>query len=142
MFLSDPVKNLRLALLFATVCDLTPVPAGASSHRCPRISECKVYLFQQAWDTPPWLLDAAAAISHDSFMADTVVVIGPQGDACVYLGDELAYRVAAADRCEAFQADLSAHQLASFKKASNRYTLMPTCELISDVQEDSLRAAA
>jgi hypothetical protein len=119
VFLSNPVYHLRMALMFAQTCDLAPVQKPCLNFRCPRPAECKTYLFQQTWDATSWTNLGTA--SKDPIITDTIVVIGPQGDACVYIGDSLAYRIVDAVGSDSFRVDLETHQMAAPSEAGARY---------------------
>lgn len=116
MNIRHPEQHLRLALASALATDLEAVDdalslppeggAGAASSRRPREDECNVVLFGQFW--PAALLGVQAQVRMVE--ADTVVVGGPAGDACVYAAGRLLYRVAHPNR--RFFLDLSAQSMA------------------------------
>ncbi|MDZ5459009.1 hypothetical protein [Azohydromonas lata] len=110
MNIRHPECHLRRALASALATDLegvddTPDVEGAAPRR-PREDECGVVLFGQFW--PAALLAVQAQVRLVE--ADTVVVSGPAGDACVYAAGRLLYRVAHPNR--RFFLDLSAQCMA------------------------------
>ncbi|NML15430.1 hypothetical protein [Azohydromonas caseinilytica] len=112
MNIRHPARNLSLALASALATDLEGVDdslsagEGASAPRRPQEDECNVVLFGQFW--PAALLGVQAQVRMVE--ADTVVVCGPAGDACVYAAGRLLYRVAHPNR--RFFLDLSAQAMA------------------------------
>jgi nicotinamidase-related amidase len=112
MNIRHPEQNLRLALASALATDLEAVDDalapddGDTSPRRPREDECNVVLFGQFW--PAALLGVSAQVRMVE--ADTVVVCGPAGDACVYAAGRLLYHVAHPNR--RFFLDLSAQSMA------------------------------
>ena len=115
MNIRHPARNVSLALASALAADLGGVDdslspdfeAGAgTAPRRPREDECNVVLFGQFW--PAALLGVQAQVRMVE--ADTVVIGGPAGDACVYAAGRLLYRVAHPNR--RFFLDLSAQSMA------------------------------
>jgi hypothetical protein len=104
MNIRHPVRSVSHALQQAIDEDLDDVAFGGALRR-PRRDECSVVLFSQAW--------SARALGRDggSVDADTVVVTGPAGDACVYASTRLLYRVAHPNR--RFFLDVAAQQMAA-----------------------------
>ncbi|WP_140636933.1 hypothetical protein [Methylibium rhizosphaerae] len=101
MFHRDPVRSLSWALQCAMKQDL--LPAG---DRRPCEHECDVVLFGQVWSGAALgLRNADARLEQD-----TVVVVGPEQDACVYVSTTLAYHVFQPNR--RFFLDVAAHQMA------------------------------
>lgn len=115
MFNRDPVRSLSWALQRALQHDLLGANgAGAgdgrrcSTGRRPREDECDVVLFGQVWSGEALgRLDAEAA---QHFEQDTIVVVGPAQDACVYAAMELLYHVIHPNR--RFYLDVAAHSMA------------------------------
>ncbi|MBL8472961.1 MAG: hypothetical protein KF778_07090 [Rhodocyclaceae bacterium] len=107
---SDPLDNLSIALSCAVGLDLLAVAArrGAAERR-PRRDECEVYLFPQGFAGAP-LAEGASGT------ADTVVVVGPRADACVYFGADLAYHLERPNR--RFFLDLAARDLRPASQAA------------------------
>jgi hypothetical protein len=113
MNIRHPEQHLRHALASALASDLDGVddtlPADGEASappRRPREDECNVVLFGQFW--PAALLGVTAQVRMVE--ADTVVVCGPAGDACVYAAGRLLYRVVHPNR--RFFLDLSAQSMA------------------------------
>lgn len=115
MFNRDPVRSLSCALQRALKHDLLGVNgagAGDGGCRCsagrrPREVECDVVLFGQVWSCEALGVDADVA---QHFEQDTIVVVGPAQDACVYAATELLYHVIHPNR--RFYLDVAAHSMA------------------------------
>lgn len=110
----DPVRSLSCALQCALKHDLLAVgeangPGGRSCRRRPSEDECDVVLFVQSWTGDALGHCDAGAGRH--FEQDTVVVVGPAQDACVYVGEELLYHVTHPNR--RFFLDVAAHCMAA-----------------------------
>ena len=104
MFNRDPIRSLSWALQCALKQDLLPVEG-----RRPHEHECDVVLFGQVWS------GAALGLANGDegearFEQDTVVVMGPEQDACVYVSTALAYHVIHPNR--RFFLDVAAQQMA------------------------------
>jgi hypothetical protein len=108
MDLRHPVRTVQWAWQSAIENDLAPVehacdlaPTSASSTGCelrrPRPGECTVVLFTQCWCAGELGLGTAAN-ERDAVEAETAVITGPAGDACVYVSTRLLYRVARPNR--------------------------------------------
>lgn len=113
MNIRNPALNVSLALASALAADLGGVDDSLSADaedgavlRRPREDECNVVLFGQFW--PSALLGVTAQVRMVE--ADTVVISGPAGDACVYAAGRLLYRVERPNR--RFFLDLSAQSMA------------------------------
>lgn len=119
MDLRHPVQTLEWALMQALERDLSGVAspladrmlgasaAGPISCR-PRVRDCSVVLFTQTWQA----LDLGMNCGRDPLEhveAETVVVTGPAGDACVYVATQLLYRIGQPNR--RFFLDVAAQQL-------------------------------
>jgi hypothetical protein len=109
----EPVRSLSWALRRALEHDLLDVPAKAAdnqphnSGRRPREDECDVVLFGQFWSGEALGFDAGG---RRHFEHDTVVVVGPGQDACVYVSTHLLYHVLHPNR--RFYMDLAAQCMA------------------------------
>ena len=106
MDMRHPVWSLSWALTRAVeqdlagvdspiVNDLLRVEAGPITIR-PRVGDCSVVMFTQVWRAGDlgWQLGEV----DERIDAETVVITGPAGDACVYVATQLLYRVAAPNR--------------------------------------------
>jgi hypothetical protein len=129
MRLDSSVDTLAASLHSARLVDLAPVSyrqltvtqrqAGVPedqaplAERRPTAEECDVCLFRQVWGSTSLGFGGIGGAAVTA--AYTVVVQGPNGDACVYFQGRLAYRVAMMN--EAFIDDLSARNMASVHKA-------------------------
>ncbi len=121
MFNRDPIRSLSWALQRALKHDLLTVdtrPAGDGerhlTRRRPREHECDVVLFGQVWTGEALgLADEDAGLRVEQ---DTIVVVGPEQDACVYVGTELLYHVRRPNR--RFFLDVAAHGMAPKAEAS------------------------
>lgn len=108
----EPVRSLSWALQCALKHDLLDVtePTGDRQRhhgrRRPREHECDVVLFGQLWSAETLGFDAGGG-RH--FANDTVVVIGPAQDACVYVSTHLLYHVRHPNR--RFYMDLAAQSM-------------------------------
>ncbi len=119
MFNRDPIRSLSWALQRALTHDLLDVdePAVDARHRInrrrPRERECDVVLFGQVWSGEALGLKSDDA--HLRLEQDTVVIIGPEQDACVYVSTELLYHVIHPNR--SFFLDVAAHAMAPKSEA-------------------------
>lgn len=104
MSMRDPVGHLAHALHGALAQDLLPVPG---SPRRPCDHDCEIVMFRQCW--PASALDEPARPCARMQDLDTVVVIGPSRDACVYAGSRLLYHVLEPNR--RFFLDVAAHAM-------------------------------
>jgi hypothetical protein len=114
MFNRDPIRSLSWALQHALKHDLLGVetPAAAKgrkpvSRRRPREHECDVVLFGQVWSGDALGLQSDAPPRLEQ---DTIIVMGPAQDACVYVSTELLYHVIHPNR--RFYLDVAAHSMA------------------------------
>lgn len=95
-------ESVSYAVISALECDLNPnrVPAykGFREHSNepdrevrPHEHQCNIYVFSQSWGSTALGFNGlgGAAITD----AYTTVVIGPNGDACVYFAKRLAYHI-------------------------------------------------
>jgi hypothetical protein len=109
MNIRHPVRSVSHALQCAIEEDLDDVVVHDGALRRPRQDECSVVLFSQSWSARTLGRDGGAVD------ADTVVITGPGGDACVYASTRLLYRVAHPNR--RFFLDVAAQQMASTPSA-------------------------
>ena len=114
MFNRDPIRSLSWALQRALKHDLlgvdtSPVADGRKplTSRRPREHECDVVLFGQVWSGDALGMRSDAQLR---FEQDTIVVVGPAQDACVYASTELLYQVAHPNR--SFYLYVAAHRIA------------------------------
>jgi hypothetical protein len=107
MDMKDPVRSVNGALTHALEQGLAGLPSpladallgrlgDAAIEIRPTVEQCEVVMFPQAWSSHELGYDARRnACSID---AETVIVTGPGGDACVYVFGQLLYRVARPNR--------------------------------------------
>lgn len=97
----NPIRSLTWALTRALEQDLAGMESAAATALVggdgdqpvryrPTAAECFVVLFSQAWTGAELGFDGDA---DESIEAETVVITGPAGDACVYVSTQLLYRV-------------------------------------------------
>lgn len=107
MDMRHPVRSLTWALTQALDQDLMGVESvlandlmrhelGDPITRRPTVAECSVVMFTQTWSATE--LGFHDPCGHESIGAETVVVTGPCGDACVYVSTQLLYKVAHPNR--------------------------------------------
>src|SRR5262249_39017130 len=126
MDMKHPVRSLNWAVMRAidqdlagidspTINDLLTTEGGHITVR-PRIEECSVFMFTQVWCRS----DLGFGRDGDRYCieAETVVITGPAGDACVYVSTQLLYRIGSPNR--RFFLDISA-QCMRGKSASGIY---------------------
>jgi hypothetical protein len=107
MFHRDPVHSLAHALHRALWHDLH----GA---RRPRKEDCSIVLFGQVWSSRALGAGNAEAAFHAEL--DTVVIVGPAQDACVYAGNRLVCHVLHPNR--RFYLDVAAQCMAPAEDAA------------------------
>ena len=118
MDLRHPVQSLTWALMRALERDLNGVESRAAndlltmqdrqpSTTRPAEKDCSVVLFTQSWS--PQALGFERGGSDVHVKAETVVITGPCGDACVYVSTQLLYHVEAPNR--RFFLDVAAQQM-------------------------------
>lgn len=126
MDIRHPVQSLEWALMQATERDLAGIESNVASAllardggvvTCrPRPADCGVVLFVQSWRASDLGLvkgrSAAAAVE-----AETVIITGPCGDACVYVSRTLLYHLSRPNR--RFFLDVAAQQLRGVEDAAN-----------------------
>lgn len=115
MFNRDPIRSLSRALQSALGHDLLGVdaPSAAEPRQCsacrrPLEHECDVVLFGQVWSGEALGRQNSQAAMR--FEQDTIVIVGPAQDACVYVATELLYHVVHPNR--RFFLDVAAHCMA------------------------------
>jgi hypothetical protein len=102
MDMRHPVRSLTWALTRALEQDLMGVESALANDlmrhelghpitRRPTVVECSVVMFTQTWTAGDLGFDDPRG--HESIDAETVVVTGPSGDACVYASTQLLYKV-------------------------------------------------
>jgi hypothetical protein len=102
MNLRNPVNNLTFALLHAIETGLAGVPSALATdllgptdtglrRRRPVASECHVVMFAQTMGTDE--LNFRDIVTARPIEVDTVIVLGPEGDACVYFSSSFGYHV-------------------------------------------------
>jgi hypothetical protein len=116
--LRNPLVSLAFAMTHATETGLNGVPSteatsllGATPQgprrRRPLPGECDVVMFSQCWsDREVGFAHQVEGRVHDG---QVVIVMGPQGDACVYFGPQHVYRVSQPNR--RFFLDVAAQRL-------------------------------
>lgn len=77
------------------VLQLTPQSFGSQSNTILCEDECEIFVWPQTWDDASCGLGGLCAQMITT--KPTIVVIGPMGDACVYHGGKLAYKIDAVD---------------------------------------------
>ncbi|PZP29074.1 MAG: hypothetical protein DI603_17825 [Roseateles depolymerans] len=101
MDMRHPVQSLTWALMraleqdlagseSALVNELLRTEAGPITVR-PRVEDCTVVLFSQVWRAGD--LGWVRGDEEERIEAETVVITGPAGDACVYVSTQLMYHV-------------------------------------------------
>lgn len=135
MIRGDLIHDLSFSVVKAVTTDLDPIPQedwdfshdkvdncvvrtlkGVRDVR-PMDSECSVYCFPQTWGSTALGFGGIGGAAMTT--AYTVVVIGPQQDACVYFNGRLAYHVKVPNDTFAF--DLGRHLMRSVREATGVY---------------------
>lgn len=107
MNMRNPVMSLTWAMMSALEQDLLGVESPTATALLrgegqaaltarPRVDQCGVVMFVQAWTAGELGFADRGATEH--IEAETVVVTGPTGDACVYASTRLLYHVNAPNR--------------------------------------------
>jgi hypothetical protein len=91
MFHRDPVHSLAHALHQALWHDLHVQRRPGEGPGRPREQDCSIVLFSQVWSAGALGLRDAPYIGHQEL--DTIVIVGPAQDACVYAGHHLVCHV-------------------------------------------------
>jgi hypothetical protein len=118
MDLRHPVQSLTWALMRALERDLNGVESpvatallttqsGKPLTTRPTEKDCSVVLFTQCWS--PQALGFERSDGGAYVDAETIVITGPCGDACVYVSTQLLYHVEAPNR--RFFLDVAAQQM-------------------------------
>ena len=119
MDLRHPVQSLTWALMRALERDLNGVESpvatdlltthsGKALTTRPAEKDCTVVLFSQSWSTEA--LGYECGCGHEAHVdAETIVITGPCGDACVYVSTQLLYHVQTPNR--RFFLDVAAQQM-------------------------------
>lgn len=119
MDLRHPVESVQRAWQQALESDLAGMPSSVADAvlrssaegpmlRRPAARECSVAMFTQCWLARDLGMDRGPR-AEEGVDAETVVVTGPGGDACVYVAGHLQYQVRRPNR--RFFLDVSAQQL-------------------------------
>jgi len=117
MDLRHPVRSLTWAMMKAIDHDLNGLESqtandllttGSSVVVRPVEKDCSVVMFTQTW-TDEELGFTGEPSQRRSIEAETVVITGPCGDACVYVSTQLLYHVASPNR--RFFLDLAAQHM-------------------------------
>jgi hypothetical protein len=127
MDLRRPVLSLSWALIRALERDLNGVESLVASDLLtthsgiplttrPVEKDCTIVLFTQCWSTAALGFERAAQDAHVE--AETIVITGPCGDACVYVSTQLLYHVQSPNR--RFFLDVAAQQMRG-KADASRY---------------------
>jgi hypothetical protein len=108
MDLRHPVQTLEWALMQALERDLAGTESSLANDllsgganrqiTCrPARDQCSVVMFSQCWRAADLGFDRGRS-AGESVDAETVIVTGPAGDACVYVATQLLYRIAQPNR--------------------------------------------
>jgi len=126
MNLRHPVRSLTWAMTRALEHDLQGVESPAANDRLtthssvstkvrPAQKDCSVVMFTQTWSIDDLGL-AREPSDRSAFDAETVVITGPCGDACVYVSTRLLYHVGSPNR--RFFLDLAGQHMRSKAEAA------------------------
>lgn len=118
MDLRHPVQSLTWALMRAlerdlngvespVATDLLTTQSGEPLTTRPAEKDCGVVLFTQSWSPQALGFERGDGGAHVD--AETIVITGPCGDACVYVSTQLLYHVEAPNR--RFFLDVAAQQM-------------------------------
>jgi len=118
MDLRHPVQSLTWALMRAlerdlngidspVATDLLATHSGRPVASRPVEKECSVVMFSQSWSTDA--LGFAPGTERTFIEAETIVITGPGGDACVYVSTQMLYHVQVPNR--RFFLDVAAQQM-------------------------------
>jgi hypothetical protein len=125
MNLRNPLVSLASAMTHATEVGLNGVPSAEATRllgptpsgprlRRPTPAECEVVMFSQCWsDRDIGFRPCEGDAAHDG---QAVIVMGPQGDACVYFGPQWVYHLHHPNR--RFFLDVAAQRLEGVQGAS------------------------
>jgi len=126
MDLKHPVRSLTWAMMSALKHDLKGVESPvandlltpqslATPDARPAERDCSVVMFTQTWSGDD-LGVARQRSGRSAIDAETVVITGPCGDACVYVSTQLLYHVTSPNR--RFFLDLAAQHMRAKAEAS------------------------
>jgi hypothetical protein len=126
MDLRHPVRSLTWAMIRALEHDLKGVESPvandllttqspASIEARPVEKDCSVVMFTQTWSVDS-LGFARQQSDRSAIDAETVVITGPCGDACVYVSTQLLYHVTSPNR--RFFLDLAAQHMRAKAEAA------------------------
>lgn len=126
MNLRHPVRSLTWALIRAlehdlngvespVMSDLLTTQSSASIEARPVETDCSVVMFTQTWSVGALGLTRQQS-DRSAIDAETVVITGPCGDACVYVSTQLLYHVTSPNR--RFFLDLAAQHMRGKAEAS------------------------
>lgn len=121
-----PVRSLTWAMIRALEQDLSGIDSPVASNLLtaqssvpiqarPLEKDCSVVMFTQVWSVDD-LGFARQPSDPVAIEAETVVITGPCGDACVYVSTQLLYHVASPNR--RFFLDLAAQHMRGKAEAS------------------------
>lgn len=106
MDMRHPVRSLTWAVMRAIEQDLAGIDSPAANDLLnaeagritvrPRIEDCSVVMFTQVWRGSDLGFERGG--ERECVDAETVVITGPAGDACVYVSTQLLYRVGQPNR--------------------------------------------
>jgi hypothetical protein len=106
MDMRHPVRSLTWAVMRAIEQDLAGIDSPAANDLLnaeagritvrPRIADCSVVMFTQVWRGSDLGFERGG--DRECVDAETVVITGPAGDACVYVSTQLLYRVGQPNR--------------------------------------------
>jgi len=125
MNLCNPLLSLSFAMTHSVEVGLKGVPndedpeSSGATHQRPRQrrptpDECDVVMFSQCWsDEEMGFKKGTTGRFHEG---QTVIVMGPQGDACVYFGTEYVYGIKHPNR--RFFLDVAAQRLEGVRGAA------------------------
>ena len=128
--MGDPVGVLAASVHHAVLLGLKPerhkvyswedrkrTDTGLTEERRPRIDNVDVVMFSQTWGSTA--LGFGGVGGQAITTAYTVVVYGPMGDACVYFGGRLAYRIEHLN--DTFRNDMQDRHMHKVAGAAARY---------------------
>jgi hypothetical protein len=110
----DPVHSLAHALHQALWHDLLMQHGPGAPPRRPREQDCSIVLFGQVWSAGALGVSDSTQAGHHEL--DTVVIVGPAQDACVYAGRHLVCHVLHPNR--RFYLDVAAQCMAPAEEAA------------------------
>lgn len=145
--MDNPVDNLSRAVYSAMLTDLFPVDTAITSlqphpvtkkmeriatgeihTRRPEVRELSTTMFPQQWSSTCLGFDGIGGQAFTT--AYTIVVVGPERDACVYFAGRLAYHVK--NPSDLFYADLREMRMASVRQCQ-KYEKLSRIPEIDDI---------